>query len=453
MAVAGVYIAFIQVFVAQGFGTALIQRRELESEHLESALWIALATAALFCFLSLLLGGVIAHFFDEARVTPIIGWLSFSFLFYALSSVPMAILTRELDFRSLAIRSLLATAAGGAVGLTMAFTGWGAWSLVGQQLTNAVVGCVCLWLAVPWRPHFRVSGRHLRDLYGFALSITGNDILWFFSQKSDQTLVGYGFGALALGPYALASRVNQLMIESISGPFQSVALPTLSKLQDDPSRLERAFHKFTEICSVISFPMFAGIIVVAPDFVPWLFGPKWTSAIPILQILAAYGVLRVGLAFMHPLMLAKGRPGLYLLLFVLHAGLTLIGCLVAVRWSPELIAFSLIASMFFFTIVFLFVAKSALELRIRSLLRTFVFPGGASLLMLVVVAVLRTFVRNSLGQLGTLALCVAVGVLVYVLSAVFLRPDLVRAIREVVGNILSRPMPIEEAETPLSSQI
>ena len=129
--------------------------------------------------------------------------------------------------------------------------------------------------AVPWRPNLRVSGRHLRDLYGYSLSITGNDILWFFTQRSDQTLVGYGFGSLGLGPYSLASRLVTIIHGGIIGPVQSVAFPAFSKLQAEPTRLERALHKFCEMSAFVSLPVFAGMIIVAPELVHCLFGAKW----------------------------------------------------------------------------------------------------------------------------------------------------------------------------------
>lgn len=436
IAIAGIYIALMQVFVQQGFGMAIIQRRELEHEHLDSAFWIAMATAFLFCLLSLLLGGQIARMFHEPKIAPVIGWLSFSFLFYALSSVPTALLTRELDFRALAARSLIATTGGGAMGLAMAYFGWGVWSLVGQQLVNATLGCVCLWWAVPWRPSFRVSRRHLRDLYGFSFSITANDVMWFFCQKSDQTFVGYGFGPAGLGPYSLASRLVTLIHDSIIGPVQSVALPAFSKLQSEPSRFEQAVHKFCELSAFISLPVFAGLIVVAPELVPVLFGARWSPAVPILQVLGAYGALRVFLGFYHPLMLAKGRPGLYLVTNIILAGMTFVGCVFAVRWSPQVIGASLVTTMLAFSTLTLLIIKKNMEIKIGPLLKSFEFPFLSSFFMLAVVALLRVPVRKTFGPAPALALCVVGGVAIYVLAALCLRPDLVKLVREMLAHSL-----------------
>jgi len=447
VAIAGVYITFIQVFVTQGFGMAIIQRNHVEPEHLDSAFWIAMATAFLFCVLSLLLGGQIARLFHEPRVAPVVGWLSFSFFFYALSSVPTAILTRELDFRSLAIRSLLATMVSSAIGLAMAFFGCGVWSLVGQQLVNALLGCIWLWGAVSWRPRLRISRRHLGDLYGFSLSITGNDVLWFFSQKSDQTIVGYGFGPLGLGPYSLASRLTTFLYDGIVGPLSSVAFPAFSKLQSEPLKFERALYRFCEMSSFVSFPVFAGIVVVAPDLVPLFFGAKWASAVPILQILAVYGALRSALGFVHPFLLSTGRAGLFLLNGVILSCLTFAGCLIAVRWNPAAIAFSIVVTMLLYAVVFLVIAQRALAVRIRPLLKTFAFPGLSSLFMLIVVALLRGFISKIFASATTVIVCVTAGVVVYILTALYGRPDLVKAIWELVGKHLFSPGRVDQVDT------
>jgi len=439
VAIAGVYIAFIQLLVAQGFGMAIVQREEVDDSHLDSAFWIAIASALLLCVLSHVFGQQIGRLFGEPRVAPVIGWLSFSLFFHAMSSIQMAILTRQMNFRALAIRSLLAMIIGGTVGLTMALRGWGVWSLVGQQLTNAIMSSLFMWWSVTWRPALRISRRHLRDLYKFSLSLTGNDVLWFFAQKSDQTMVGYGFGPLGLGPYSLASRLPTFLHDSIICPLQSVAFPTLSKLQSDPERFDRALFKFCEMSSFVSFPVFFGLIAVAPALVPWLFGAKWLATIPLLQVLAAYSAVRSALGFMHPLMLSRGRAGLYLAMNIILATLTFIGCLVAVQWSPLGVAISIVVTMVLFGGIFLAVASRTLQLRASAVLGTFVFPTITSLLMLAIVTFARRFLSTDYSPAMVTFLCIVIGAIAYTSSAYFGRPDLVKEVwRLIAGHILPR---------------
>jgi PST family polysaccharide transporter len=437
VALAGVYVAFIQILVTQGFGSAIVQRSALEEEHLDSAFWIAMATAAIFCVLSIALSDFIAHLFKQPEIAPVIRWLSFSIPFYALSSVPSAILTRNLDFRALAVRSLAATSAGGAVGVSMAFFGCGVWSLVGQQLVSACLSTICLWSTVLWRPRLRISKQHMRDLYGFSLGVAGNDILWFFSQKSDQTVVGYFFGASGLGPYALASKLTTLAYEGVAGPFSSVAFPAFSKLQSKPLEFEKALHKFCEMLTFLCLPLFVGLAAVAPELVPLLFGSKWVAAVPLLQVLSYYGALRVILVFVNPFMLAKGRAGLYLLMNVTLTILTFAGCLVAARWSPEAVAISVAASLFAFSAIFVTVASRFLQLKALPLMRSFAFPMFCSFVMLVAVTGIRSLVVGKLAPVAVVLICVLTGALCYLSLAYLLRPDLVKAIYGMIrGSLL-----------------
>src|SRR5205814_9228580 len=154
------------------------------------------------------------------------------------------------------------------------------------QLSGAAAGVIVLWWATTWRPSFPPSMRHVRDLYGFALSIAGNNLLWFGTQRADQTLIGYGFGAAALGPYALASRCIQLMMDAVAVPMQVVALPAFSQLQDELERLRNAFYRMTEVVAAVALPAFCGIAVLAPTVVSVVFGPAWSSSVPLLQALA-----------------------------------------------------------------------------------------------------------------------------------------------------------------------
>ena len=231
------------------------------------------------------------------------------------------------------------------------------------------------------------------------------------------------------------------------GPLQSVAFPTLSKLQREPERFERALLKFCELSSFVSFPVFFGVMAIAPSLVPWLFGAKWLAAVPLLQVLAAYGAARSALGFMHPLMLSKGRAGLYLAMNIILATLTFIGCLVAVRWSPFGVALSVVVTMILFGGIFLVVASRTLQIRAYAVLGTFVFPTITSFLMLAIVTFTRRSVETEYSPAIVTSVCIVVGLIVYTSTAYFGRPDLVKEVWELVrGHLLpSRERSLERA--------
>lgn len=437
VAIAWIYTAFMQIFVTQGFGVAIVQRKDLEEEHLNSAFWIAIASALLFCLASILLAVPMARLFKEPKLAPVICWLSFSMVLNALSTIPTAVLSRDLEFRPLAIRGFTSTGIGGVVGVVMALNGCGVWSLVGQQLVGAALGCAWLWYAVPWRPHLRISKRHLRDLYGISLHITANDILWFFSKRSDQTMVGYSFGPEGLGPYSLASKLIMFLNDGFVGPLQSVAFPVLSKLQSNAEEFERAVCRYCEISSFLVFPLFAGVAAVAPELVPLLYGQKWMAAVPLLQVLALYGAILTALSFTFPAMVAKGKTGVQLVTSVILSFVTVVGCLAGARFTPKAVAFSLIVSYVIFGASFLSVMNRILQVRPLPLLKKLVYPAISSLFMLAMVDLVRRQLRGWLPSVSALCICTATGVILYAGTAYLLRPDLIETILVAFKSILS----------------
>ena len=435
VALAGIFIACSEVFVTQGFGTALVQRKRLEPEHVDSAFWLTIVIAAVLTLALVTMGGWLAVVFGHPRLAPVLRWLSCSLLLGGLSAIPQALLTREMAFRALAARSLLSTAAGGVVGLSMAAGGLGVWSLVGQQLAAATVGVAALWSATSWRPSWHCSARHLRELFGFALSIAGNNILWVGAQRVDQVLVGLRFSSASLGSYALASRAIQLVIDAVSEPLQTVALPAFARLQDERERLHAAFYRATELAACVGMPMFGGIAVLAPNFVPVVFGPRWSAAIPLFQVMAIYGLLRAVLTFGHPLMLAIGRPGVYLLLFVSHVVVTVVLCSLAVLWSPVAAAAAVSLAMTVHAVIFLVVCRKLTGISIRTMGSRLSAPAAMTAVMVAVVLAFRRLAEDALGDLMTVAAGMALGAGIYAAGLLVLKPALVT---ELVRSVTDR---------------
>lgn len=425
VALASVYLALVQIFVKQGFWTAIVQRDVLDQEHLDAAFWINLGLSTAMCVLTVVLAPLIARLFRAPELSGVLGWLSLLFVIFALSSVPSALLTRDLAFRTLAVRTVLATALGGVVGVAMAFAGWGVWSLVGQQLASAVGGTLSLWLATGWRPRLRFSNKHARDLYGFSVGVLGNEVLWFLSQRSDQTVVGYEFGAIGLGPYSLASKIVQLIVESLSGPFEAVALPALSRLQSEPHKMKGAFYGFVEVGALVSVPALTGLFILAPQLVLLAFGSQWTSAVPIVRILAVYAEVRIAFTFFHPLILAQGKPGMYFVLSTILTGSTVFGCLAGMRWSPLAVAYAItLVITIFCVVVWLFVTPSILQVSASRFCRCFLIPVFSSAVMVAVVMFVRVLFNGYQAYQSTV-MCVLAGAGTYVVVALILKPALV----------------------------
>src|SRR3990172_5899036 len=225
---ASLFLAIVQTFQDQGFGDAIVQRDEIQPEHLDTAFWTNLLISGILTLLSIAASSMIAGLFHQSELTPIIQWLSLIFVFTGLSSTQQAILRRQLAFKKLAGRSLIATLAGGVIGVALAYLGYGVWSLVAQSLVSGGIGVIVLWSVSRWRPGFRYSRKHFKDLFLFGINIIVIDFLNFLNRHTDDLLIGYFLGPTMLGYYTVAYRLLRMMTELLTSVINAVALPTFS---------------------------------------------------------------------------------------------------------------------------------------------------------------------------------------------------------------------------------
>ena len=382
VALAGTYIAFVRVFVDQGFADAIIQRDNLEPAHLDTAFWTNLGLAVLLTAGSAWAAPWVARLFDSPDLGPVIQWLAPSFLLAALSGVQQAYIERELDYRILAIREFIAALSGGVVAVGMAMGGWGVWSLVGMMLVERVAAVVVLWTASDWRPGLRVSRRHFADLFRFGVNVLGSNLLYYVNSRADNLIIGYALGPTALGFYDVAYKLYTNGVNVITLTVSSVAFSTFSRLQKERDRMRQGFRTATQTVSVIAFPMFVGTAVVAPDLIGMLFGDKWVPlSAYVYQLLAMNGALQAVMYFNAPVIMACGKPQWRLGISLANAVLNVILFTWAVQWGIVAVAAAFVARGYLIAPVQLALVRSLIDLRTKAYLQQFVTPLAASIVL------------------------------------------------------------------------
>ena len=232
VALALVYVMFIEMLQRQGMSSALVQREDLDRDHLDAAFWTITGLSLVLTAASLGLSGWSADMNGTPRLQPVIIWMSALLPTQGLILVQEAILRRDMSFRPLAVRNTIASVIGGLLGVVAAFLGLGVWALVIQQLGTALAKLGLLWSVTDWRPRFRFSTSHLRDLLSFSTGSFLTSIGVFVNNQADGLFVGMFFGPAAIGLYRFAQRMmTQVLALSLAGPSMvSVALPALLTL-------------------------------------------------------------------------------------------------------------------------------------------------------------------------------------------------------------------------------
>jgi PST family polysaccharide transporter len=352
---------FLSIFLDQGFSQSIIQRKNVDAAYLSTAFWINIVFSILLFVSGLLFAGHIAVFFGEPELEAIIRWISISFLLGGLSNVQEAILTRNLAFKVLSARSLLASVISGIVGIIAAFMGLGAWSLVIKQLVFSSVKTIAVWGLTTWRPSFSFSKAYVKELYSFGSNIMGFRVLNFSQRRSSDFLISYFLGTKALGLYAVAYRLIIVIVDLFVGIIQRVALPAFARLQGDSIRLKAAFFEVTELTSMVCFPLFSGLALLAPELTSLIFGEEWNQSVVLMQILAMVGLLQSITAFNASVILALGKPEWLLKLKMLESTITILGFFIGLHWGLIGVSISFVISSYMLAPVGIGIIGSRLE--------------------------------------------------------------------------------------------
>jgi PST family polysaccharide transporter len=216
LAMVVVFTNLVMIFRDFGLTAALIQRKGVTEEHLSSSFWINILTGLLLAFLLAALAPVIAYFYGEDRLTLIIIVLASTFFISSFGIVQTALFTKELNFKPLAVIEILAVAISGTIAVFMAFSGFGVWSLVWQQVISSFVIVISLWTLSSWRPKILFQWQRVKELLGFGLNLTGFSFVNYFNRNLDNLLIGKFLGSASLGFYNLAYQLLLFPLSNIS---------------------------------------------------------------------------------------------------------------------------------------------------------------------------------------------------------------------------------------------
>ena len=444
VALANVFINFMQKFLDQGFAQALIQHQDIEDRHINSAFWTQIFISIVLTTISFISASSIANVFGQPRLIPIFQSLSILFIINAFSNTQTTLLRRNLAFQAMAVSALLGIFMAGIVGVLMAVCGCGVWSLVGQQLTYEIVGAIVLWKSSEWRPKMQFSWSHLSELYSFSINLLGFKLVNFFNQRTDNLLVGYFLGEVALGYYAISQRIMEVMSQLLIDTMNQVAFPVFSRLQDDYQRFVASFFRATQFTSLVTFPIFFAMIILTPELVITLFGEKWIRAIPILQILAFAGIIRAISFLQRSVFVAIGQPLLKFKLGLLNAIFNLIACLMAVQWGILAVAIAHVISDYLVFPVGQFFLKRLISLSWKTYLSQFLAPVICTLIMILTVVIVQQWLTPYLSPQGRLVICSITAMVIYSLTLAGMFPKLFKQIwtlatliQPSVGKVIS----------------
>lgn len=328
-----VFASLVAYFTDLAFVAALVQRKEITHEHCATAFWTNVVAGITVTLVGIASAPLVARFFNEPRVEPLLQVMSLNFVVIALGKTQYALLQREMRFRSTETRLIISGVVGAVVGITLAFMGAGPWALIAQIMAINAVRTVLVWVASDWRPTFTFSLSAWRDIRSFSRNVLATNILYFLNGNADNLIIGKFLGPAPLGVYRLAYNVMLQPIYRIVIPIRNVLFPAFSKMQDDRPRMLAGWIRVNRVVLGICLPALVGLVATAPDFVATAFGHKWHAAAAVIMALAAVGVLQSVQRLNDSVMQACNQTGLQLIFAATAFVTNIVAFLIGVRFG------------------------------------------------------------------------------------------------------------------------
>lgn len=332
VAAAMTVILFVGMLRDFGLGQALVQRKQLEREHVEVAFAVTIVQGLVLTAAIAIGAGAIARFFGMHLADDIVRALSILFVLRSLSIVPSFMLQRDLAYRALSLIDLFSYIAGSSVSVVLAWNGYGPWSLVwGYSVETALTTILILYISPPPRP--RWHKRHLRELLGFGLGKSIAGFGNYFANQGDYMVIGRVLDKTQLGLYQRAYELVRFPANVFTSVAGSVLFSAVSKVQDDPERMGRMLRRTTFASALILLPASAGLIVLAPEIIQILIGDQWDGAVWPFRIMATTMLFRTTYKLGGLVGRSTGETFAIARAQWVYAGLVIGGAAISVQWG------------------------------------------------------------------------------------------------------------------------
>ncbi|NIQ13803.1 MAG: oligosaccharide flippase family protein [Candidatus Dadabacteria bacterium] len=267
-----------------GLSDATVQREKINHDQISTLFWINVSVCLLLTLVLIALAPLIAWFYDEPRLKMVSVFIATIFILTGVSTQHLALLKRNMKFKSIAVNEIAAATISGILAIIIAWLGGGYWSIVARRISLTGVTAIGVWILCGWRPGLPLIGSGIRPMIKYGINALGGGTIYNFSKSLDRILIGWMHGGKSLGYYDRANHLFVLPLNLLTFPLSSVVLPALSRLQNDHARYRQFYLKALSNIALIGMPVGVILSLNAIDLVKLLLGQKWIEAAKFLSI-------------------------------------------------------------------------------------------------------------------------------------------------------------------------
>lgn len=426
-----IFMGVSQTFIDCGFSSALIRQKEVTAEDYGTTFLIN-ATFSLIAFFILFFSApFVASFYKMPELESVMQVFSTTLIINALYTVHIIKLTRNVDFKTQSKATLCSALISGLIGITLAYKGFGVWSLIYQALCNSILNLILLTLLLKWFPHLIFSRESFKKLFVFGSRIFIASIISSIYANLYNIVIGKKFSAANLGYYTRAEQLGLFPSQNIAGILSRVTYPILSQLQDNPEQLKSVYTKYLQLSCFIVFPLMMGLVALAKPLIIILFGDKWEQSAILLQILCIGFMFDPICNINLNLLYVKGRSDLVLKLEIIKKTIAISILIASLPFGLTGLCIGRALYGIIATLLNMTYTKRFIDLSIWGQIRLFLPSLILSLIMASGAYTITTFtINNGIQLLGGFI----VGLLLYIIPALLFKLNSMKYILELLKS-------------------
>lgn len=413
-----VFTSILQVFVASGFGGALIQKKDADDLDFSTVFYFNIFMCIILYGCMFFISPLIARFYGNDELIPVIRVLSLVIVISGVKNIQISYISKKLIFKKFFWATLGGTITAAIIGIWMAYKGYGVWALVVQNLINQTIDTLILWVTVKWRPKKQFSFMRLKTLFSFGWKLLASGLLDTIYNDSRSLIIGKKYSSSDLAFYNRGQTFPNLIVTNINSSISSVLFPSMSNVQSNKARVKQITRRSIMISSYIILPMMVGLAFCAESVVHILLTDKWLPCVFFLRIFcityAFYPIHTANLSAMK----ALGRSDYFLTLEIIKKTFGIAAILITMWISIEAMAWSLLFTTAFSIVVNAWPNKKLLNYSLFEQVKDIVPSILLSFFMGFVV-----YIIGKQGEIGALTLLkqVLVGVVIYFTGSMIFR--------------------------------
>lgn len=422
MSMSTVFLNLLIMFSELGISASIIQAEKINEREIRQIFGVVIIGSFCGWVIYFFSAPVVALFFDEVRLIPLIRISSINFFIVALFIIPQSILIREMNFKAKAKVDISAQVGASVVALIFAFKGMGVWALIYSLIFMYIIKAIGFNMIHFYlvKPIFNLKGSE--RLIKFGVTITGDRLFYYLFTASDKIIVGKFLGEKLLGIYSVALNLASIPAEKVMPIITQVSFTSYARIQDNIVRINRNLLRSTRLVAFIGFPLFWGMAGVAPEAIELILGAKWTTIIVPFQLICIILPLKALSPIFPPAVFAIGNARVNFINMVITSIFMAFAFLIGVQYGLIGICIAWIVA---YPVVFLITTTrclKALKLPLRHVLSETVFPLVAGMLMFVSIMMIKK-IDLVLQPLSLLILLILFGILFYAGLVIVFKKD------------------------------